>query len=91
MLKEFGSERLIGMLHAFVLLKPILSKSLRDKEEAILKEADLSRFDRLKDFPFLTVDANEVQERMDELHETVDEATTAFNRTLSALQKQIID
>ena len=60
MLKEFGSERLIGMLHAFDLLKPILSKSLRDKEEAIVKEADLSRFDRLKDFPSLTVDSNEV-------------------------------
>ena len=48
MLKEFGSERLIGMLHAFVLLKPILSKALREKEEAIVKESDLKRFDGLK-------------------------------------------
>ena len=44
MLKEFGSERLIGMLHAFVLLKPVLSKALRDKEEQIVKESDLNRF-----------------------------------------------
>ena len=60
MLKEFGSERLIGMLHAFVLLKPLLSKALRDKEEAIVKEADLTRFDRLKEATPLSIDANEV-------------------------------
>ena len=40
MLKEFGSERLIGMLHAFVLLKPLLSKALRDKEEQIAKDTN---------------------------------------------------
>ena len=44
MLKEFGSERLIGMLHAFVLLKPVLSKALREKEEQVLRVADLTRF-----------------------------------------------
>ena len=44
MLKEFGSERLIGMLHAFVLLKPVLSKALREKEEQVLRVADLARF-----------------------------------------------
>ena len=55
MLKEFGGERLIGMLHAFVLLKPVVSKALRDKEEQIVKEADLNRFDHLKDGPKSTL------------------------------------
>ena len=41
MLKEFGSERLIGMLHAFILLKPALSKVLRDREEQVVKVTDL--------------------------------------------------
>lgn len=58
MLKEFGSERLIGMLHAFVLLKPLLSKALRQKEEAIVKESDLHRFDNLKEAPGVVVDAS---------------------------------
>ena len=44
MLKEFGSERLIGMLHAFVLLRPVLSKALREKEEQVLRVSDLAKF-----------------------------------------------
>lgn len=87
MLKEFGSERLIGMLHAFVLLKPVLSKALREREEQITDVADLTKFDRLKDTKTakpLTVplDANDVQERLDELHESLDDACSSFNRTL---------
>ena len=44
MLKKFGSERLIGMLHAFVLLKPLLSKALRNKEDQIVKVTGFSKF-----------------------------------------------
>ena len=47
-LKEFGSERLLGMLHAFILLKPVLGKSLRDREQLVFKITDLTKFDRLK-------------------------------------------
>lgn len=46
------------MLHAFVLLKPLLSKALRQKEEAIVKESDLHRFDNLKEAPGVVVDAS---------------------------------
>ena len=68
MLKEFGSERLIGMLHAFVLLKPVLSKALRDKEEQVLRVTDLSRFNSTnppaqangQTTPLVNLDANEV-------------------------------
>ena len=45
MLKEFGSERLIGMLHAFVLLRPVVDKAIRQKEQAILDITDLNRFE----------------------------------------------
>ena len=93
MLKEFGSERLIGMLHAFVLLKPLLSKSLRDKEEQIVKETDLAKFEKgVKDgdrHMALKLDADEMQDRIDELHENMDTCCDSFNRTLHALQRQI--
>lgn len=92
MLKEFGTERLIGMLHAFVLLKPVLSKALRDKEEAIVREADLAKFERLKEsIPGFPTDSNEVQDRLDELQENVEETCSAFNRTLQALQRKLQD
>ena len=92
MLKEFGSERLIGMLHAFVLLKPLLSKALRDKEEKIIREADLSKFDRLRQTQppaIVPLDAEEVNDRLNDLHESLDDTCSAFNRTLSALQAKI--
>ena len=88
MLKEFGSERLIGMLHAFVLLKPVLSKALRDKEEQVLRVADLSRFSTTNptqangQTTLVNLDANEVQERLDELHESMEDTCSQFNRTL---------
>ena len=44
MLKEFGSERLIGMLHAFVLLKPVIRSALRTKEEQIVNQTEFAKF-----------------------------------------------
>ena len=87
MLKTFGSERLIGMLHAFVLLKPLLSKALRNKEEQIVKELDFSKFKRgIKESELgVKLDAAEVQDRIDELHESIDDCCSTFNRTLQAL------
>ena len=41
MLRDFGSERLIGMLHAFLLLKPVISRSLRKKEKALIVDSKL--------------------------------------------------
>jgi len=50
MLKEFGSERLIGMLHSFVLLKPLLRRALRTKEEQIVNSTDFVKLEKsLKD------------------------------------------
>ena len=70
MLKTFGSERLIGMLHAFVLLKPLLGKAVRSKEEQIVKVTDFAKFKRgIKEYEVgVKLDAAEVQERIDELH-----------------------
>lgn len=94
MLKKFGSERLIGMLHAFVLLKPVLSKSLRDREQQVVKITDLTKFDRLKQNenknddtsnPPISIDGNQMQEQLDELHESLDDACSSFNRTLQVL------
>ena len=42
MLHEFGSERLIGMLHAYLLLKPVITKALRKKEEIMIVDAKLT-------------------------------------------------
>ena len=42
MLREFGSERLIGMLHAFLLLKPVISNALKNKEVNLVMNAKLS-------------------------------------------------
>jgi hypothetical protein len=44
MLKEFGSERLIGMLHAYVLLRPVIEAGIRTREHAVLQYLDLSRY-----------------------------------------------
>ena len=47
MLKEFGSEKLIGMLHAFVLLKPVIDKAIRQKEQSVLDATDLLRYESI--------------------------------------------
>ena len=42
MLKEFGSERMIGMLHAFLLLKPVIKDALKNKEVNLVMNSKLS-------------------------------------------------
>ena len=42
MLREFGSERMIGMLHAFLLLKPVISNALKEKELKLVMNSKLS-------------------------------------------------
>jgi len=39
-LETIGSDRLIGMLHAFILLKPSIQARLRERELAILQGSD---------------------------------------------------
>ena len=43
MLKEFGSEKLIGILHAFVLLRPVIDKAIRQREAQLLDITDLTK------------------------------------------------
>ena len=87
MLREFGSERLIGMLHAFILLKPAINGSLREKEQALIVDA------RLKDNEIpLALDqseSNTMIDRLDDLYDTVNQTTFEFRKTLDFLMEKI--
>lgn len=37
MIEKFGSERVIGMVHSFLLLKPIIQEALEYEEQQILR------------------------------------------------------
>ena len=89
MLKEFGSERLIGMLHAFVLLRPVVDKAIRQKEQAILDITDLNRFESFleQSANFDNLDLEHYKDNVDILEECTNQTQLQVNSMLRSFNK----
>ena len=87
MLKEFGSDRLIGMLHAFMLLKPAINCSLREKEQTFIVDSRLK--DNEAPINIEKGDSCGMINRLDDLYDTVNHTTHEFKKTLDFLMGKI--
>ena len=77
----------IQMLHAFILLKPAINCSLREKEQTFIVDSKLKD----NDVP-LNIgkgDSSVMMNRLDDLYDTVNHTTHEFKKTLDFLMEKI--
>lgn len=88
-LTNFGCDHLIGMLHAFVLLRPSLTEVLRQKESQLISTLDMNKYGRLAPVG-ATIESAEVQERMKNLKETIDDAVREMNQAIRSMEEKML-